>query len=104
MLAETATLTTTDMTRDVHLCTWLCEWEVAWTQAYLRVWTKHLASKGEKHLLQVGERHVLVDVKTLYLMEEAMGACRDGLITIYASWAKNADRGFVSFHVVSLIT
>ena len=39
VLTESATLTTTDEARDIHLSTGLCEGEVAGTQADLRVRT-----------------------------------------------------------------
>ena len=75
VLAETAALTATNVARDVHLCAWLCEGEVARTQTNLCVRPEELACESEKHLLQVGERHVLINVKTLKLMEEAVSAC-----------------------------
>ena len=51
VLTETAALTATDVTADIHLCTWLSKWEVAWAKTNLRICTKHLTCKGEKNLL-----------------------------------------------------
>ena len=92
MLAEAATLTATDEAGDVHLGTGLCEGEVAGTQTNLGVGTKHLLGKREQHLLEVGERYVLVDIESFHLMEEAVGAGCDGLVTINAAWADDANR------------
>ena len=72
VLAEAATLTTTDVARNVHLGTRLCEGELAGTQTDFCVSTEHLTRKGEQHLLEVCERYVLVDVKTFHLMEETV--------------------------------
>ena len=104
MFTEVTSLTTTDVTRDIHLCTWLSEWEIAWTQTNLGVSTKHLASKCKENLLQVGKADILVNIQTFYLMEETVCTCADGLVTIYTTRAKYTDRWLVGLHIVSLIT
>ena len=104
MLAEVTALATTDVARDIHLCTRLGEWEVAWAKTNLGVCAKHLSSEGQEHLLQIGEAYVLIDIKTFYLVEEAVGTGTDGLVAIYTSWAEYTDRRLVGLHVVSLIT
>ena len=91
MLAESATLTATDEAGDVHLCRGFREGEVGGTQADLGVSTEHLTGKRQQHLLEVCKGDVLVDIESLYLMEEAMGAGCDGLIAIDAAWADDAD-------------
>ena len=91
VLAEAAALAATDEARDVHLGTGFCEGEVAGTQANLRVGAEHLAGEAEQHLLQVGERYILVDIEALHLMEEAVGASRDGLVAVNAARADDAD-------------
>ena len=103
MFTESASLASADVAGDVHLGTGLGEGEVTRAQAYLGVGAEHLAGKGEEHLFQVGETHVLVYIQSFHLMEEAMCAGTDGLITIYASWTKNAEWGLMTFHVVGLI-
>ena len=74
VLTEVAALSSADRARDVHLGTGLGEREEAGAKANLRVGAKHLASEGEEHLLQVGEAYALVDIQTLHLVEEAVGA------------------------------
>ena len=93
MLAESAALAAADMARDVHLGTWLGKGEIAWTKAYLRVGTKHLAGKRQQHLLQVGEGHILVYVKSLHLVEEAVGASGYSLVAVNPSRTDDADGG-----------
>ena len=91
MLAEATALTATDEAGNVHLGTWLREGEVGGTQADLGVSTEHLTGKRQQHLLEVCKGDVLVDIESLYLMEEAMGAGCDGLIAIDTAWADDAD-------------
>ena len=102
MLTETTALTATDMTRDIHLCRWLCEWEVTWTETDLCIRTEHLLCEGKHYLLEVGERYVLVDIKTLNLVEEAMCAGSDCLVAVNATRADDADRRLVAFHRANL--
>lgn len=52
---------------------------------------KQFTCKVEQRLLQVGKRHVFIDVKSLNLMEEAVGARRDSLVAVYASGTDDAD-------------
>ena len=55
-----------------------------------------------EHLLEVGERYILVDVKAFDLMEEAMCTCRDGLVTIDATWTNHTDRWLLLVHHTNL--
>lgn len=52
---------------------------------------KQFACKVKQRLLQVGKRHIFIDVKSLNLMEEAVGARRDSLVAVYASGTDDAD-------------
>jgi len=103
VFAEVAALSAADVARDIHLSTRLGEGEVRRAQADLRVGPKHLAGEGQQHLLEVGEAHALVDIESFNLMEEAVGACRDGLVAVDTSRAEHADRRLVSFHIMRLI-
>ena len=103
MLAEVATLTATDVAGDIHLCARLCEWEVARAETNLSICTKHLTCKGKEHLLEVGETYILIYIETFYLMEEAVSAGADSLVTVNAAWAEHTDRWLMSFHIVGLV-
>ena len=98
MLAERTAFSATDVAADVHLCAWLGEGEITWAQTYLGVGTEHLLGEEQKHLLEVLERDVLVDVEAFHLVEEAVGAGRDGLVPIYSTGADDADGGLCLLH------
>ena len=53
-------------------------------------------------MLQVGKRDVLVYIQTFNLMEEAMGACRDGFVSVNASRTNHTDGRFGCFHDTAL--
>ena len=80
VLAETAALAATQHASHVHLGAGLGEREVAGTQADLGLGTEEFLGEMQQHLLQVGKGHILVNVQTLNLVEEAVGACGDGLV------------------------
>ena len=103
VFAEAASLAAADIAADVHLGTRLGEWEVTRAEAYLRVGTEHLTGKGEQHLLEVGEADVPVYIEPFYLMEEAVGACRDGLVAVDAARTEHADRRLVGRHIMCLV-
>ena len=103
MLTESTTLATTDVARDVHLGARLCEGEVARAQTNLCVRTKELACEGQEHLLKVCERHVFVNIQTFELMEEAMGACRNCLITEHTSGANDTYWWLLLLHNSALV-
>lgn len=98
VFAETAAFASADVTRYVHFRARLGEWEVAWAQADFSVGAEQFACERQENLLQVGERHVLVDVKSFDLMEEAVRARRDGLVSVNASRADDADWRLCRFH------
>ncbi len=98
VFAEVATFAAAQVARNVHLGAWFGEWEVRWTQANLRLFAKHLFGKIEQCLFQVGERNIFVDVETLYLMEKAVRAVRNGLVAIDATGAKHANWRFLTGH------
>ena len=52
----------------------------------------------QQHLFQVGKRHVLVDIKTLNLVEEAVGTGSDCLVAVNATRADDADGRLVALH------
>ena len=93
VLAEATAFATTDEAGDVHLGRGLREGEVGGAQTDLGVGTEHLLGKRQQHLLEVGERDVLVDIQTFYLVEEAVCAGGDGLVTIDATRTDDADGG-----------
>ena len=103
MLTESTTLATTDVARDVHLGARLCEGEVARAQTNLCVRTKELACEGQEHLLKVCERHVFVNIQTFELMEEAMGACRNCLVTEHTSGANDTYWWLLLLHNSALV-
>ena len=102
VLAESATLSATKMTGDVHFSRWFGEWEIRRTQTDFCFRAKQFTCKVEQRLLQVGKRHVFIDVKSLNLMEEAVGARRDSLVAVYASRTKHPDRWLGRFHYTAL--
>ena len=53
-------------------------------------------------LLQVGERDILVDVETLDLMEDAVGAGRDGFVAEHTARSDDADGRLVGLHHADL--
>ena len=55
VLAESATVTSADVARNVHFCRRFGEGEVGGTQTNLSIRTEHLTREGEQHLFQVGE-------------------------------------------------
>ena len=79
-LADIAALAAADVAADVHLCAGLGEGEVGGTHADLGVRAEHLAHEDQNRLLEVGEGYVFVNVQALYLVEDAVGAGRDGLV------------------------
>ena len=102
MLAESATLSATKMTGDVHFSRWFGEWEIRRTQTDFCFRAKQFTCKVEQRLLQVGKRHVFIDVKSLNLMEEAVGARRDSLVAVYASGTDDADWRLLRRHHAGL--
>ena len=97
-LADVAALAAADVAADVHFGAGLGEGEVGWTHADLGIGTEHLAYEDQDALLEIGKRHVLVHVQTLDLMEDAVGAGRDGFIAEYPAGADDSDRGLVVLH------
>ena len=91
MLAEAATLSTTNEAGDIHLCRRLCEGEVGGAQTDAGVWAEHLLGKRQEDLLEVGERNVLVDIEAFHLMEETVGTGSDSLIAIDTTRTDNPD-------------
>jgi hypothetical protein len=74
-LTERTTLATAKVTRDVHLSRWFSEWEVTRAKANLCLWTKHLLGKIEQNLFEISKADVLVNIESLYLVEEAVRTC-----------------------------
>ena len=68
----------------------------------MRVFAEHLLGKEQKYLLEVGETDFLIDIQSLYLMEETVGTSRDGLIAIHTTWAEHTNGGLLLFHHTSL--
>ena len=102
VLAESTAFSSTDVARDIHLRRRLGEREIRRTQADFSAFAEHLLCEEQQYLLQVGERHLLIDIKALHLMEEAVGTCRDGLVTVDASWANDAYRRLLTLHHTAL--
>lgn len=102
MLAESTAFAAADVAGNVHFCRRFGEGEVGRTEADLGVCAKHLAGEGEKYLLQVGETHIAVDVKSFYLMEKAVCAGADCLISVHAARTNDADWRLILFHYAAL--
>lgn len=100
--AECAALAAAEVARDVHFSRWLGEWEVRWAQANLCFRTEHFLCEIQQHLLEVGKCHVLVDVKCLHLVEEAVCSSRDCLVAIYATRTDDADWRLGMLHHAAL--
>lgn len=102
VFAERATLSATEVAGDVHFGRGFSEREVARTQADLGFRSEHFAGKVEQSLAQVGERDVFVNVESLHLMEEAVGAGRDGFVAVDTSGTDDADWRLGLFHHAAL--
>ena len=100
--ADVATLAVADVAAHVHFGRRFREGEVAGTHADFRLRTEHLACEEQDGLLQIRERNVLVNIKALHLVEDAVGAGRDGLVAEYAAGAHHADGKRLRFHGADL--
>ena len=104
MLADVAALAATDVARDVHLRRSLGEGEIRGTETNLGALAEELLHKVIQGLFQVGKRDVLIDVETLYLMEDAVGAGRDGLVAEHTTRGDDADGRLMGLHHADLHT
>ena len=87
-----------DVAAHINLARRLGEREVGRTHPDLGVRTEHLAGEKKDGLLEVGERHILVDVETLYLMEDAVGTGGDRLVPEHTARADDTDRKLHGLH------
>ena len=71
-------------------------------RTYLGVRSEELLGKGEHHLLEVGEADVLINVESLYLVEETVSTGCDCLIAIYPTRTDDSDRGLLLLHYACL--
>ena len=104
MLADVAALAATDVARDVHLGRGLGEGEIGRTETHLGAFAEELLHEVVQGLLQVGKGDVLVDVKALNLVENAVGAGRDGFVAEHAARGDDADRRLMGLHHANLHT
>ena len=104
MLADIAALAATDVARDVHLCRGLGEGKIGRAETHLSALAKELLHEVVQGLLQVGKGDILVDVEALNLMEDTVGAGRDGLVAEHAARGDDADGRLVGLHHANLHT
>jgi len=104
VLADVAAFAATNVARDVHLRRGLGEGEIRRTETHLGALAEELLYEVIQGLLQVSKRHVLVDIQALYLMEDAVGASRDGLVAEHTARGDDADRRLVGLHHADLHT
>ena len=102
VLADVAALAATDVARNVHLSRSLGEGEIRGAETHLGALAKELLYKVVQSLLQVGKRNVFVDIKALNLVEDAMGAGRDGLVAEHSARGDDADGRLVGLHHADL--
>ena len=100
--ADVAALAMADVAADVHLGGRLGEGEVGGTHADFRLRAEHLAGEQQDGLLEVCEGNVLVHIKTLYLMEDAVGAGRYGLVAEHTAGTDDADGKALLLHGANL--
>src|SRR5581483_10451217 len=84
VFANVTTLTMANYTGYIHLCTWFSKRKERRTKAYFCFFAKHFLNKVIKRLLQVGKRNIFIYVQAFYLVELAMGPCRNSFITVNA--------------------
>ena len=91
-----------DVAAHVNLARRLGERKVGRTHPDLGVRPEHLTGEKKDRLLEVGERHVLVNVKALDLMEDAVRTGGDRLVPEHASRADHTDRKLHGLHRADL--
>ena len=101
-LADVAALAVADVAAYVNLGRRLGEREERRPHADFGVGTEHLAGKQEYGLLEVSERHVFVYIQTFDLMEDAVRAGTDGLVSEHSARTDDADGKFHLFHRADL--
>ena len=91
-LAEGASLAAAYVTAYIHLGRRFGEGEIRGTKTYFGLRTEHLTRESEKYLFEIGKRDIPVYIQSFDLMEKAVGARRNSLITVDTSRAYYADR------------
>lgn len=100
--ADVAALAAADIARDIHLGRRFGKGEVGGAKANLGLFAEHFFGEIEEGLFEVGESHLLVHIEGFDLMENAMGASRDGLVAEDPTRGDDADGGLVVLHDTDL--